>query len=121
VAKKILIVDDSAFIRMTLRDILTESGYEVVSEAENGAQAIIKFKEFQPDLVTMDVVMAGETGLQALKEIISLDRSAKVLMVSAMSKQAMVIDALQAGAKGFLIKPFEYNAVVAEIKRILKD
>ncbi len=120
-AKKILIVDDSAFIRMALSDILKESGYEVVGEAENGAQAIEKFKALHPDLVTMDVVMAGEGGLQALRELISLDRSANVLMVTAMGKQAMVIEALQAGAKGFLIKPFESKAVIAEIKRILKD
>lgn len=120
-AKKILIVDDSAFIRTALRDILTDNGYEVAGEAENGGQAIAKFKELLPDLVTMDVVMAGETGLEALKEIINLDRRANVLMVTAMGKQAMVIEALQAGAKGFLIKPFESKAVVAEIKRILKD
>lgn len=120
-AKKILIVDDSAFIRMALRDILTESGYEVIGEAENGWQAIEKFKELLPDLVTMDVLMADETGLEALKEIMKLDRNAKVLMVTAMGKQAMVVEALQAGAKGFLIKPFESHAVVAEIKRILKE
>jgi len=119
--KRILIVDDSAFIRMALSDILKENGYEIAGEAENGAQAFEKFKELHPDLVTMDVVMAGESGLQAMREIMNLDRSAKVLMVTAMGKQAMVIEALQAGAKGFLIKPFESKAVIAEIKRILKD
>jgi len=121
VAKRILIVDDSAFIRMALRDILTTHGYEVVGEAENGQQAMVQFKELLPDLVTMDVVMADQTGLEVLREIINLDRNAKVLMVTAMGKQSMVVDAIQAGAKGFLIKPFELNAVLAEIKRILKD
>ena len=120
-AKRILIVDDSAFMRMALRDILTTNDYEVVGEAENGQQAMVKFKEWLPDLVTMDVVMAGETGLEVLRQIMDLDRNAKVLMVTAVSKQSMVVDALQAGAKGFLIKPFELNAVLAEIKRILKD
>ena len=120
-SKKILIVDDSAFIRMALRDILTTSGYEVVGEAENGEQALVKFKELLPDLVTLDVVMAGETGLKALQDIINLDRNAKVLMVTAMGKQSMIVDAVQAGAKGFLIKPFEPNAVITEVKRILKD
>jgi two-component system chemotaxis response regulator CheY len=106
---------------MALHDILTEKGYQVAGEAENGEQAVVKFKELLPDLVTMDVVMAGETGLEALRKIMDLDRNAKVLMVTAMGKQAMVVEALQAGAKGFLIKPFESNAVIAEIKRILKD
>ncbi len=119
--KRILIVDDSAFMRMALRDILTTNGYEVVGEAENGQQAMGKFKELLPDLVTMDVVMTGQTGLEVLRDIINLDRNAKVLMVTAMGKQAMVVDALQAGAKGFLLKPFEANAVIAEIKRILKE
>jgi two-component system chemotaxis response regulator CheY len=120
VAKRILIVDDSAFIRMALRDILTENGYEVAGEAENGAQGVMKFKELLPDLVTMDVLMADKTGLEALKEIMNADRNAKVLMVTAMGKQNMVIEAVQAGAKGFLIKPFEPKAVIAEINRILK-
>ncbi len=120
-AKKILIVDDSAFIRMALRDILVTNGYEVAGEADSGEQAIIKFKELLPDLVTLDVVMAGESGLEALQGIMNLDRNAKVLMVTAMGKQSMIVDAVQAGAKGFLIKPFEFNAVIAEVKRILKD
>jgi two-component system chemotaxis response regulator CheY len=120
-AKRILIVDDSAFIRMALRDIVTADGYEVIGEAESGAQAIEKFKELLPDLVTLDVVMPGETGLGTLQGIMNLDRNAKVLMVTAMGKQSMIVDAVQAGAKGFLIKPFEPTAVIAEIKRILKD
>ncbi len=120
-AKRILIVDDSAFIRMALRDILVASGYEVAGEADSGEQAVVKFKELLPDLVTLDMVMAGETGLQALQEIINLDRNAKVLMVTAMGKQSLIVDAVQAGAKGFLVKPFESNAVIAEVKRILKD
>ena len=120
-AKKILIVDDSAFIRMALRDILTTAGYEVAGEADGGEQAVVKFKELSPDLVTLDVVMVGEGGLEVLQEIIKLDRKAKVLMVTAVGKQSMVVDAIQAGAKGFLIKPFESNAVVAEVKRILGD
>ena len=120
-AKKILIVDDSAFIRTVLRDILVASGYEVAGEAESGEQAVIKFKELHPDLVTLDMMMAGENGLKALQGIINLDRNANVLMVTAQGRQSLIIDAVQAGAKGFLTKPFEPNAVIAEIKRILKD
>ena len=118
-AKKILIVDDSAFIRMALRDILTTNGYEVTGEADNGEQAIAKFQELRPDLVTLDVVMPGKGGLETLQEIIKLDPTVKTLMVTAVGKQSMVIESLQAGAKGFLIKPFEPNAVIAEVKRIL--
>lgn len=120
-AKKILVVDDSAFIRTALRDILTTSGYEVIGEAENGEQAILKFKELLPDLMTLDVVMGKESGLEVLQQIMGVDRNAKVLMVTAEGKQSMIIEALQAGAKGFLLKPFQPGAVLTEVKRILKD
>ena len=120
-AKKILIVDDSAFIRITLRDILTTNGYEVVGEADSCDDAIIKFKELSPDLVTLDVVMPGVSGLETLQAIIILDRNAKVLMLTAVDKQSLIVEAIQAGAKGFLIKPFSADGVLSEIKRILED
>ncbi|WP_281887617.1 response regulator [Paenibacillus sp. YYML68] len=118
-ANRILIVDDAAFMRMMIRDILTKNGYEVVGEANDGAQAIEKFKELRPDLVTMDITMPEMDGIQALKEIKKLDGNAKVIMCSAMGQQAMVIDAIQAGAKDFIVKPFQADRVIEAIKKTL--
>jgi len=118
-AKKILIADDAAFMRMTLRDILTKAGYEIAGEAETGEEAVEKYKQLKPDLLTMDIVMLGEGGIKAVKNIVSSDPSAKVLMVSAMGQQALIIESIQSGAKGFVIKPFKPDQVLAEVKRII--
>ncbi|XID95117.1 response regulator [Paenibacillaceae bacterium WGS1546] len=118
-ANRILIVDDAAFMRMMIRDILTKNGYEVVGEAQDGAQAIEKFKELTPDLITMDITMPEMDGIAALKEIRKLDSNAKVIMCSAMGQQAMVIDAIQAGAKDFIVKPFQADRVIEAIKKTL--
>lgn len=116
---RILIVDDAAFMRMMIRDILTKNGYEVVGEANDGAQAIEKYKELRPDLITMDITMPEMDGINALKEIKKQDPNAKVIMCSAMGQQAMVIDAIQAGAKDFIVKPFQADRVVEAIKKTL--
>jgi len=118
-ANRILIVDDAAFMRMMIRDILTKNGYEVVGEAQDGAQAIEKFKELSPDLITMDITMPEMDGIAALKEIRKMDSNAKVIMCSAMGQQAMVIDAIQAGAKDFIVKPFQADRVIEAIKKTL--
>lgn len=118
-ANRILIVDDAAFMRMMIRDILTKNGYEVVGEAQDGAQAVEKFKELKPDLITMDITMPEMDGISALKEIKKLDGNAKVIMCSAMGQQAMVIDAIQAGAKDFIVKPFQADRVIEAIKKTL--
>jgi len=118
-ANRILIVDDAAFMRMMIRDILSKNGYEVVGEANDGAQAIEKFKELRPDLITMDITMPEMDGIAALKEIKQLDPNAKVIMCSAMGQQAMVIDAIQAGAKDFIVKPFQADRVIEAIKKTL--
>jgi two-component system chemotaxis response regulator CheY len=118
-ANRILIVDDAAFMRMMIRDILTKNGYEVVGEAQDGAQAIEKFKELHPDLVTMDITMPEMDGITALKEIRKLDTNARVIMCSAMGQQSMVIDAIQAGAKDFIVKPFQADRVIEAIKKTL--
>ena len=118
-AKRILIVDDAAFMRMMIRDILTKNGYEVVGEAQDGAQAIEKYKELQPDLITMDITMPEMDGIAALKEIRKIDSNAKVIMCSAMGQQAMVIDAIQAGAKDFIVKPFQADRVIEAITKTL--
>ncbi|WP_442600936.1 response regulator [Paenibacillus sp. KN14-4R] len=118
-ANRILIVDDAAFMRMMIRDILTKNGYEVCGEANDGAQAIEKYKELHPDLITMDITMPEMDGIQALKEIKNIDANAKVIMCSAMGQQAMVIDAIQAGAKDFIVKPFQADRVIEAIKKTL--
>ncbi|MFD3260934.1 MULTISPECIES: response regulator [Paenibacillus] len=118
-ANRILIVDDAAFMRMMIRDILTKNGFEVVGEAQDGAQAVEKFKELHPDLVTMDITMPEMDGIAALKEIKQLDPNAKVIMCSAMGQQAMVIDAIQAGAKDFIVKPFQSDRVIEAINKTL--
>ena len=112
-AKNILVVDDAAFMRMMLKDILTN----IAGEAENGAVAVEKYKELKPDAVTMDITMPEKDGIQALKEIKDLDTSAVVLMCSAMGQQQMVIEAIQAGAKDFIVKPFDADRVLAAIKK----
>jgi two-component system chemotaxis response regulator CheY len=118
-ANRILIVDDAAFMRMMIRDILSKNGFEVCGEANDGAQAIEKFKELKPDLITMDITMPEMDGIQALKEIKKIEPNAKVIMCSAMGQQAMVIDAIQAGAKDFIVKPFQADRVIEAIKKTL--
>lgn len=118
-ANKILIVDDAAFMRMMIKDILTKNGYEVVAEAADGAEAVEKYKEHQPDLVTMDITMPEMDGITALKEIRQINPNAKVIMCSAMGQQAMVIDAIQAGAKDFIVKPFQADRVIEAIQKTL--
>lgn len=117
--KKILIVDDAAFMRMMIKDILTKNDFEVVAEAQDGNDAVEKYKEHTPDLVTMDITMPEKDGLAALKEILQINPDAKVIMCSAMGQQAMVIDAIQAGAKDFIVKPFQADRVLEAIQKAL--
>ncbi|MGC4375646.1 response regulator [Fictibacillus sp. Mic-4] len=116
---RILIVDDAAFMRMMIKDILVKNGYEVVGEAADGMQAVEKYKELSPDLVTMDITMPEMDGITALKEIKKINGDAKVIMCSAMGQQAMVIDAIQAGAKDFIVKPFQPDRVIEAIKKTM--
>lgn len=118
-AERILIVDDAAFMRMMIKDILTKNGYEIVGEAQDGAQAVEKYKELTPDLVTMDITMPEMDGITALKEIKKVSPDAKIIMCSAMGQQAMVIDAIQAGAKDFIVKPFQADRVIEAIQKAL--
>lgn len=118
-AHRILIVDDAAFMRMMIKDILSKNGFEVVGEAADGIQAIDKYKETMPDLVTMDITMPEMDGIAALKEIRQYNPHAKVIMCSAMGQQAMVIDAIQAGARDFIVKPFQADRVLEAIHKTL--
>ena len=118
-AKRVLIVDDAAFMRMMIKDILTKNGFEVVGEAADGVQAVEKYQETLPDLVTMDITMPEMDGITALKEIRKINPSAKIIMCSAMGQQAMVIDAIQAGARDFIVKPFQADRVLEAIGKAL--
>lgn len=118
-ANKILIVDDASFMRMMIKDILTKNGFEVVGEAENGAKAIEKFKDTQPDLVIMDITMPEVDGIQAVKGIKKIDPDSRIVMCSAMGQQAMVIEAIQAGAKDFIVKPFQADRVLEAVRKAL--
>jgi len=116
---KILIADDAAFMRMMLKDILVKNGYEVIGEAVNGSDAVEKYNQLKPDLVTMDITMPLCDGIAALKQIMSINPTAKVIMCSAMGQQAMVIESIQAGAKDFIVKPFQPQRVIEAIKKLL--
>ena len=118
-AKSILICDDAAFMRMMIKDILTKNGYEIAGEAENGAKAVEKYNETKPDLVLMDITMPEKDGIQAFKEIKAADPSAAVIMCSAMGQQAMVIEAIQSGAKDFIVKPFQAERVLEAVKKVV--
>ena len=120
-AKNILVVDDAAFMRMMIKDILTKNGYNVAGEAENGAKALEKYNEVKPDLVLMDITMPEVDGIQALKNIKAADPNAKVIMCSAMGQQAMVIDAIKSGAKDFIVKPFLPNRVIESVNKVLNN
>ena len=119
--KKVLIVDDTKFMRNILRNILKKKDMEVVGEAVNGKDAVDKFKELKPDLVTMDIVMPEMDGIEAVKKIVAIEPDAKILMCSAMGQQAMVIEAIQAGAKDFVIKPFQPTRVMEAIDRTFQE
>ena len=113
---KVMICDDAAFMRMMIKDILTKNGYEIAAEAENGQKAVEKYPEAKPDLVLMDITMPG---IEALKKIKALDPGAKIIMCSAMGQQAMVIEAIQAGAKDFIVKPFQAERVLEAVKKVV--
>ena len=115
---RILIVDDAAFMRISIKNMLTKNGYEVVGEAENGLIGVELYKELKPDIVTMDITMPEMSGLDALKEITKVDPQAKVVMVSAMGQEAMVREAIVSGAKGFIVKPFKEEGIIAAIRKL---
>ncbi len=118
-AKNILICEDAAFMRMMIKDILTKNGYNIAGEAENGAKAVEKYNETKPDLVLMDITMPEMDGIQALKKIKEGDPNATVIMCSAMGQQAMVIEAIQSGAKDFIVKPFQAERVLEAVKKVV--
>ncbi|XKE82350.1 response regulator [Oceanobacillus kapialis] len=116
---RILVTDDAAFMRMQLKDIVTKLGHEVVGEAENGQVSVEMYQELKPDLVTMDITMPEMNGVEALKEIKKFDADAKVIMCSAMGQQGMVVEAIQAGAKDFIVKPFTADRINEALSKAL--
>ncbi len=118
-SRTILVVDDAAFMRMMIRDILAKEGY-TIHEAVNGRDAIEKFDEVRPDLVTMDITMPELDGISALKAIREADPKARILIVSAMGQQKMIVEALEAGALDFLVKPFQPTKVLETVKKCLQ-
>lgn len=116
--KKILIVDDAAFMRLSLRSILEKSEFTVIGEAENGEVALKKYKELRPDIVTLDITMPGMDGISTLKEIKKIDRNAKVIMISSMGQECFVKEAILSGAKNFIVKPFTNDHVIKALEKI---
>lgn len=115
----ILVVDDAAFMRMMIKDILIKGGYQIIGEAANGIEAIEQYNKLKPDLVTMDITMPEMEGIEALKQIKQADPKAKVIMCSAMGQQGMVVQAIQAGAKDFIVKPFQPDRVLDAVRKAL--
>lgn len=116
---KVLIVDDAAFMRMMIKDILVNNGYEIAGEANNGLKAVEFYKKERPDLVTMDITMPDMDGITAVKEIRKHDPSAKIIMCSALGQQSMVMEAIQAGARDFIVKPFQPDRVLEALKKVM--
>jgi two-component system chemotaxis response regulator CheY len=116
---KVLIVDDAAFMRMMIKDILEKNGFDVIGEANNGIKAVELYKAERPDVVTMDITMPDMDGIEAVKAIKAFDPTAKIIMCSAMGQQTMVMDAIRAGAKDFIVKPFQADRVLEAIKKVV--
>jgi two-component system chemotaxis response regulator CheY len=116
--KKVLIVDDAAFMRVSIKNMLAKNGYEVVGEAENGKVALQKYQDLGPDVVTMDITMPEMDGLTSLKKILEMDPGANIVMISAMGQESMVREAVLSGAKGFIVKPFKEDVIVAALNNL---
>lgn len=116
--RQVLITDDTAFMRMTLRNILEKNGYQVVGEAEDGQDALDKYCDLRPDLVTMDITMPRMDGITAIKKIMEVDPQARIIVCSAMGQKALVIEALNAGARDFIVKPFQADRIINALQKI---
>ncbi|NLI57932.1 MAG: response regulator [Clostridium sp.] len=116
--KRVLVADDAAFMRTSLRLMLEKNGYEIVAEAENGIVAFDKYKEVSPDIVTMDITMPICDGIEAVRKIKEYDKNAKIIMISSMGQESFVREAVLAGARGFIVKPFKEEKVIEAIKKL---
>jgi len=116
---RVLIVDDAAFMRKMLRDVRAQAGHEVVGEGANGAEAVAQYQSLRPDIMTLDITMPEKDGLTALREILSMEPAAKVVMCSALGQESKVLEAIKAGAKDFVVKPFQPERVLDAIGKAL--
>jgi two-component system chemotaxis response regulator CheY len=120
-AKRVLVVDDAIFMRNMIKDIFASGGFEVVGEATHGIEAVQKYKELKPDLTTMDIVMPYKSGIEATREILKSDPKAVVIICSALGQESLVMEAIEAGAADFIVKPFRAEDVLAVVKKVLGD
>jgi len=118
-SKRVLIVDDAVFMRNVIKDIFTAAGFKVIGEASNGLEAVERYQELKPDLITMDIVMPFRSGIEATREIIKQDPNAVVLMCSALGQESLVMEAIEAGAMDFVVKPFRAEDVLAVVNKVL--
>jgi two-component system chemotaxis response regulator CheY len=119
-SSRVLVADDARFMRQLIREIIEPEGFEVVGEAADGRAVVEEFSRLQPDVVTMDIVMPKRSGIDAAKEILALDPSARIVMVSALGQEALVMEALQAGAADYVVKPFKPDAVIATLRKLME-
>ena len=119
--KKVLVVDDAKVIRMVIKRLLTQHGYQIVGEAGNGREAFEKYKELRPDAVTMDIIMPEVDGIQGLKDILAFDKQAKVIMISAIDQRDSLTDAIRNGATDYVVKPFEDDRMISTLKNIFGE
>jgi two-component system chemotaxis response regulator CheY len=117
---RILVADDASFMRQMIKEIVESEGHEVIAEASDGVEAIDKYKAHHPDVVTMDIVMPRRSGIDAVKGILEIDGTARVVMCSALGQETLVTEALQAGAKDFIVKPFKPDAVLKTLAKVLE-
>ncbi len=120
-AKRVLVVDDALFMRDLLQDIFETAGWQVVGTAESGEQAVKEYKGLRPDLVTMDIVMPGSGGIEALKNIMHFDEEARVVVCSALGQKHLILEAITAGARDFIVKPFKSDQVVEIAERVIAE
>ncbi len=119
-SSRVLVADDARFMRQLIREIIEPEGFEVVGEAADGRAVVEEFSRLQPDVVTMDIVMPKRSGIDAAKEILALDPTARIVMVSALGQEALVMEALQAGAADYVVKPFKPDAVIATLRKLFE-
>ena len=117
---RVLVADDASFMRQMIRDIIDQEGFEVVGEAADGVEVVEKFTELQPDVVMMDIVMPKRSGIDAVKAIMEIAPTAQIVMCSALGQETLVMEAIQAGAKDFIVKPFKPDAVIATLQKVLE-
>jgi len=120
-AKRVLVVDDAIFMRNMIKDIFSSAGYEVVGEAANGLEAVERYKELKPDLTTMDIVMPFKSGIEATREIVKTDDKATIIMCSALGQESLVMEAIEAGASDFIVKPFRAEDVLSVVKKVIGE